>query len=171
MRKQMKNQGVIWVIVVLVMFLIGASVLLYQEKEADQRAFQSLLNRFYMEVEKSLHITLLITEDDTADEAYINRLFVNLEVSLNKMTTLLDFAEEAVDDTDFPNGDFAVLATYTSVDDYGEEVYVSRVQELLTDIKHAMYSEEHNQEDPNLTPEEFNAIVEDATDQAREHFN
>lgn len=40
MRKQMKNHGVTWVIVVLLIFLIGTSILLYQEHETDKRAFQ-----------------------------------------------------------------------------------------------------------------------------------
>ncbi|WP_143103177.1 hypothetical protein [Halolactibacillus miurensis] len=167
----MKNKGVIWVIVVLVMCLIGTSVLLYQEKQQETQAFRSLLNRFYVEVDKSLHITSLIIENDTADDEYIERLFINLEVSLNNMTTLLDFVEFAVDDTNFPNGDFAAIASYTSVEDYGEVAYVRRVKEMLTDVKQAMYSEEHNQEDPNLTPEAFNTIVEEATNQAWKYFN
>ncbi|GEM02025.1 hypothetical protein SAMN05421839_1153 [Halolactibacillus halophilus] len=171
MRKQMRNQSIIWVIVVLVMFLIGTSVLLYQEHEADKRAFQSLLNRVYMEVDNTLHTLSLISENSTADDAYVERLFINLEVRLTNITTLLEFAELTVDDTDFPNSDFARIAAYTSVEDYGEEAYVNRVQELLTHIKEAMYSEEHNQEDPSLTPEAFNTIVEEATNQAREHFN
>jgi len=171
MRKQKKNQGVIWVIVVLVMFLIGTSVLLYQEHEADKRAFQILLNRVYMEVDSSLHTLSLISENSGADDAYVERLFIDLEVRLNNITTLLAFADRTVEDTNFPNGDFARIAVYTNVEDYGEEAYVNRVQELLMHIKEAMYSEEHNQEDPTLTPEEFNTIIEEATDQAREYFN
>jgi len=171
MRKQMKNQGVIWVIVVLVMFLIGTSVLLYQEHEADKRAFQILLNRVYMEVDSSLHTLSLISENSGADDAYVERLFIDLEVRLNNITTLLEFADRTVDDTNFPNADFARIAAYTSVEDYGEDAYVKRVQEMLANIKEAMYSEEHNQEDPTLTPEAFNTIVEEATDQAWEHFN
>jgi len=171
MRKLTGHNGIIWVIVVLSLFLIGTSVLLYQEEEADKRAFQSLLNRFYMEVDSSLHTTSLLTENSTADDEYVESLFISLEVRLNKITMLLDFADLAVDDTNFPNGDFARIASYTSVEDYGEEAYVKRVQEMLTDIKVAMYSQEHNQEDPNLTPGEFNAIVEEATDQAWEYFN
>jgi len=171
MREQKKNQGVIWVIVVLVMFLIGTSVLLYQEQEADKRAFQSLLNRVYMEIDSSLNITSFITENHTTDDEYVERLFINLEVRLNNITTLLEFADRTVDDTNFPNGDFARIASYTSVEDYGEAAYLRRVQEILTDIKEAMYSEEHNQEDPNLTPEQFNTIIEEATDQAWQYFN
>jgi hypothetical protein len=171
MRKQIKNQGIIWVIVVLVMFLIGTSVLLYQEHEADERAFQSLLNRFYMEVDSSLNTTSTIIENSPADDEYSERLFINLEVRLNNITTLLEFADLTVDGTNFPNGDFARIASYTSVEDYGEDAYVKRVQAMLTNIKDAMYSEEHNQEDPNLTPDEFNTIVEEATDQAWKYFN
>lgn len=171
MRKQIRNKGVIWVIIVLVIFLIGTSVLLYQEKQQETQVFRSFLNRFYVEVDKNLHITSLIIEDDTADDAHGERIFVILEVSLNKMTTLLDFVDLTVDSANFPNGDFAVIASYTSVVDYGEEAYVRRVKEMLTDIKKAMYVEEHDQEDPNLTPEAFNTIVEEATDQAWEYFN
>lgn len=171
MRKQMKKQGIIWVIVVLLIFLIGTSILLYQEHETDKRAFQSLLNRVYMEVDSSLHTLSLISENSGTDDAYVERLFINLEVRLNNITTLLAFTDRTVDDTNFPNGDFARIAAYTSVEEYGEEAYVNRVQELLTHIKKAMYSEEHNQEDPTLTPETFNTIIEDATDQAREYFN
>ncbi|PXW91813.1 hypothetical protein DES38_104248 [Streptohalobacillus salinus] len=171
MRKQVRSKSVIWVVVVLAMFLIGTSMLLYQEQQADEQAYQRLLNHFYMEVEKSLHITSLISENDTADDAYMDRLFINLEVSLNNMTTLLDFAEIAVDDTNFPNGDFAVIAAYTDVDDYGKEAYVVHLQEILMGVKSAMYSEEHNQEDPNLTTEAFNTIVKEATDQASAFFN
>ena len=171
MRKQMKNQGVIWVIVVLLIFLIGTSILLYQEHETNKRAFQTLLNRVYMEVDSSLHTLSLITENSGTDDAYVERLFINLEVRLNNITTLLEFADRTVDDTNFPNTDFARIAVYTSVEDYGEDAYVKRVQEMLANIKEAMYSEEHNQEDPTLTPEAFNTIVEEATDQAWEHFN
>ena len=171
MRKQMKNQGIILVVVVLLIFLIGTSILLYQEHETDKRAFQSLLNRVYMEVDSSLHTLSLITENSGTDDACVERLFIDLEVRLNNIPTLLAFADRTVDDTNFPNGDFARIAAYTSVEEYGEEAYVNRVQELLTHIKKSMYSEEHNQEDPTLTPETFNTIIEDATDQAREYFN
>ena len=162
-REQMKKQGIIWVIVVLLIFLIGTSILLYQEHETDKRAFQTLLNRVYMEVDSSLHTLSLITENSGTDDAYVERLFIDLEVRLNNITTLLEFADRTVDDTNFPNGDFARISVYTSIEEYGEEAYAKRVQEMLTNIKEDLYSEEHNQKDPTLTPETFNIIIEDAT--------
>jgi len=157
--------------ILLVLLSIGLTIsliFLNKEEEEDRNQYEGFLNRFYMELSPTIDTIewLLSNEKDKTDEAYQTRVSI-LETRLAKLYTILDVGDATLTYDIHHNFTFALYAHYEDINEKNKK-YLKELKEVLLFVQKEMYSEETRQEDPNLTVEEFNQIIDEGTELYRE---
>lgn len=164
--------------VLLILTLMITGYNLHKEKQEDQRQFSSFLNHFYFSVihtEQQIDRVLAVE-----DNSHLQESFETLQYDLEKANTILEEGRSFVDHsirhtryfqemefvatgiTAHNNGikvfEFPPFAEDGKIDK-DERVILTIIKQDLEGIKQGMYSEETQQEDPNLSLDAFNRVL------------
>lgn len=142
--------------------LIFTGVQLNKEKKENKRQYELFLNRFYIAVERPITLIDYVLEE-APEERELERSLLRIEHELEKADELLDagctFASLDIGYTQIftrhPIVQFADGDELTNE----EKQYLKDLKEDLQSIRIGMYSDETEQENPNISPYAFKEIL------------
>jgi len=157
-----KTKNVFLIFITIGVFISG--FMLYQEKVQNQRGYELFLNRFYNELTPAINdIEVLLYEKDMDEERFNDRIVI-LETRLAKLDSILDLGSATLSYNIQDQPSFTQYADLENLYENEDNQKVLRgLKEVLFLVQKEMYSEETKQEDPNLTVDEFNQIIQKGT--------
>lgn len=156
-----------YLVIILLITTISSGFLLYQEKMNNQWQYEGFLNRFYFQLTDTISlIDSTISKD--LDEERLTRNLINIDNNLERLHLLLDIANRSIANdirrhTRLFVHHSAIRFSENGKLDEDEKRYLVGIKEFLESIHEGLYSEETNQENPNIRINEFNKIIEDST--------
>ncbi|QGT98801.1 hypothetical protein SYNTR_0208 [Candidatus Syntrophocurvum alkaliphilum] len=163
----MSNNTKIYLIIILLFTTTISGFMLYQEKKNNQWQYEGFLNRFYFELMDTISLIDSTVSKDL-DEDRLTKNLININNNLERLHLSLDIANRSIH-TDirrhtrlFAHHPVTQFAENGQLDE-DEKRYLLGIKEFLESIHKGLYSEETNQENPNISIEEFNEIIENST--------
>src|SRR5690625_412232 len=147
---------------IMLILLIVTGVQLYKEKKENKKQYQLFLNRLYVTVGSSIsQIDHVLREVSEGRE--LERSLLRIEHELEKVENLLDsgrlLASLEIGHTQIFSQHPIVQFSDDDKLTKEERQYLKDLKEDLQSIRIGMYSEETEQENPNLSMEAFNDIL------------
>lgn len=162
MKKRSFGKIKTYLLIIISFALIITGTQLYQEKQESKRQYESFLNHFYFELTSAIQSLQSVLEQPLEGKD-LEQALLHVEQDLERTDFMLEAGSYFVDRdightsifSNHPINQFADDHTLTN-----EEVhYLENLKKDLDSIQMGLYSDETEQENPNLNIHAFNDII------------